>query len=464
MSVANKGVDYYAFLSSKSFTVDFSKPTDDGDNMETIHETDTDKMLSGNFQIGTGDIGLFDVYGRFQWWAKMNGTQLSTQYCSINPITGNLDDDKDTTMGNLLNTPAVINSNNMISYGFYDSGCGFGGITNQDQSYVYVTDNYSIWMGDLIKTNADFGSKPFHEFALPAAHDSGMWATTRLVQILDDPMLTSLFIPLVQAAFGIVTQTKYVKRTMINFSFTQKETTTTLLNLGIRFLDFRPGYCYEGLNDGNLYHQHSFIPGYSYASFLNDILYFLIKNPSEIVVVNNNYQQFFSTSMQPTNDTLNKYFTDAQEYTGTTKTIVAGNKSDLGTTYNDLISAKKRIIFLNQVNAIDDATKYDSYSNDAYHTTDVNTILSALNGMTSAGQENVDYTILQLQGTSQATGGGAISSLCAFSDASSPLMSTKANFDHQTYEWLKQNVMNKFNNSGLIVFLNDFADNGCQND
>lgn len=457
----SKGIDYYAFLSTSPFTVKFSIPDDDGKSSSTTNWSNTDQMLNGNFQLSTDDIGWFDWYGRFQWWAYMNGAQKMTQYASISPTTGNLDDDSDTTLGNMLNTPAAIDSNYALSYGFYDSGAGYGDLTNQDQSYVYLTDNYSNWMGDLKNAIPAISSKPFSTFALPAAHDSGMFSTTRLNQVLNDATMASILFGLLSPVIGLglatLSQT-VAERIIINFSFTQKETITTMLNLGVRYFDFRPGYGYPGMNDGNLYHQHAVIPGYAYSNFLNDVLNFLKSHSNEIVVVSCNFQGFSSDSMKPSVDTLNSYLSTAQQSTGT-QNIVVGDKNDLNTTYGNLLTANKRLIFLNQVGASDDATKYDSYSSDAYQTTNVQNIINALNGMSSSNQSSYDYTVLQLQGTAQATVAGGASAVFSFSDASSPLMSTKAMFDHTTYPWLRSNVANKFLKNQLIVFLNDFADN-----
>lgn len=176
------------------------------------------------------------------------------------------------------------------------------------------------------------------------------------------------------------------------------------------------------------------------------------------MVVSANFQGFHSDDMKPSVDTLNTYLTNALAATGTQNTIVPGDKNDLQTSIRNLIAAKKRLIFLNQVGAPDDASKYDSY-NDSYETTNVSNIITALNGMSASGQSAYVYTVLQLQGTATATSGGIFTSIASMSDASSPLMSTKPGFDHSTYPWLQQNVATTFQKNQLIVFLNDFADN-----
>lgn len=459
----SKGVDYYAFLSSLGFDVDFQFPSDLG-NSKTTSYTTTGQMFHGNDQISESDIGVFDHYGLYKWTAKQNNAQIATGNASIAPSTGNISGDS--SMKNMMNTPSVFSSGYSVAYGFYDSGPGWGSLTNQDQSYVYVTKNNANWMGDLT-SNTTFQNKSFAHFALSGAHDSGMFDTTKVNSIINNASELSVLLGLLGPVIGLTASVlatmaaPSIMRSVINFAMTQKESTTNMLNLGTRYFDFRPGYCYPGLNigDNNLYHQHSFIPGYPYASFLNDVLRFLASHPTEIVVVSSNFQGFASDSMKPTTDVINQYLNNALQATGTTNTIAIGNKNDLNSSYNDLIAAKKRLIFLNQVGASDDATKYDSYSSSAYETTNVSNIIGALNGMNKNAQANYDYTVLQLQGTANGTGGGIFTSIATMSDASSPLMSTKSMFDNQTYPWLSQNVTKNLSNNQLVIFLNDFIDN-----
>lgn len=447
----SKGVDYYAYLSARPFSVTFSKPTEWGGGTTTISLSAIRSLLSGNVQIDETDIRPLELMGRFQWTAYQNGGSLANHYADIAPLTGTLGD---TDMGSLLQTPSLIGPGYSLSYGFYDSGPGWGSLTNQDQSYVYLTDNYSTWMSDLTQAQPALRDAPFRVFALPGAHDSGMFDPTCINLLLDNPIfneiLATLTVPLDALARSAI------RRAVINLAFTQKDNITTMLNLGFRYFDVRPGYCYGNIADG-IYHQHNFIPGYPYQSFLNDILRWLRANPGEIVVVSVNFQGFASHAMRPQASTLTAMVGAAQSQTGT-QSIKIGDRSDLNTSYADLIKGNKRLIFLNQIGAANDASKYDSY-NDNYITTDVNNILAALNGMCESRQASYDYTVLQLQGTASDTDGGIFSAICTLSDASSPLMSTKANFDLSTYPWLAAEVVRKFSKNRLLVFLNDFADN-----
>ena len=197
-----------------------------------------------------------------------------------------------------------------------------------------------------------------------------------------------------------------------------------------------------------------------YQSFLVDILTWLSmsRHSTEIVVVSTNFQGLALDFMKPSVSTLNGILAAAQQTTRTQQSIVPGNRNDLTASYASLIAAKKRLIFLNQIGAPDDAVKYDSY-NDNYKTANVQNILNAIGAMNKAGQVNSDYTVLQLQGTASALGGGVFSGIATMSDASSPLLSTKAGFDNQTYAWLPANVPANLSPNQLVVLLNDFCDN-----
>jgi len=440
----SKGIDYYAYLGADSFKVDFSKPK------QTYSDTQVETMFSGNCQISESDIGLTEHTGRFQWTAYQNNTSIANRYAEIAPLTGNLGN---SNMGNMMQTPSLFTSNYALSYGFYDSGPGLGSLTNQDQSYVYVTPPVSQWMTDLLVSNPALSDAKFSVFALPGAHDSGMFSTA-MYSVMEK---NSIFIGILGSTLGIKTVDNAVmNRAIINLSVTQKDNITNMLNLGVRYFDFRPGYTYDNITPG-IYHEHNFIPGYDYPSFLNDVLTWLASNPKEFVVVNLNFQGFAQDSMKPSVDTLNQGIVKAQQDTHT-QDIKLGDATALNQKIGDLLKSNTRLIFLNQIGSSTDAQKYDSY-NDSYNTTDVNNILTALNGMQSTPQNGAVYTVLQLQGTATGTGGGIFASIATMSDASSPLMSTKAMFDHSTYPWLQNNAVSKFSPNYLLVFLNDFVDN-----
>ena len=106
-----------------------------------------------------------------------------------------------------------------------------------------------------------------------------------------------------------------------------------------------------------------------------------------------------------------------------------------------------------------DGDKYDSYNKPGYSTTSPSTIVAQLAAMSSGGQAGKQFTVLQMQATSTNLDDVVRASAFTLSDASSPLMATKASIDAATNPWLQQNVNQKFVNDQLVVFLNDFVDN-----
>ncbi|MBX8570233.1 hypothetical protein K5D36_11130 [Pseudomonas cichorii] len=460
MSWPGKGVDYYAYVETNEFTTLFQQPTDWGDKKASYQLDTPNTMQHGNLQISENDIGYLSHTGRYSWQLSKNQQPIADRYADIAPFTGNLGD---TTLGNMLQTPSLFGQGWAVSYGFYDSGSGSGGLTNQDQSYVYATGDMSGWMGDLANSmGAALTEKPFSTFALPGAHDAGMFDPTLLTKLLNDAKFVSTLASLLPPPIGPIAFIASLSKTnalraIINLAFTQKDNITAQLNLGTRYFDFRPGYCYQNITDG-IYHQHNLIPGYSYQSFLEDILSWLDHHPTEIVVINPNFQGFAQDAMKPASDVLDGMLTTALANTKTQGKIVPGYKGDLASSYATLLSQSKRLILLPQTDSTEDASKYDSY-NGSYTTTDVSNILAALNGMNASTQAKNDYTVLQLQGTASGVDGAAGPAIVTLSDASSPLMSTKPGFDFHTYPWLVENVASNLSASGLVVFLNDFCDN-----
>lgn len=446
MSITTKGLDYYGFAESNNFSINYQG----GSHQNSFHSTS--QIQRGNFQIGDDEwIPRAETYS---WQVLQHETTIANKCVSISPLTGNLEGGDMTIM---MNTPSIISEQYAISYGFYDAGSGTSGLTNQDQSYVYVTQSLTSWMGDYVKTNSSLGSQPFASFALAGAHDAGMNNTVALAQLISDPNFQTMLSSITGLAGEVAINT------IINTAFTQKDSFTNLLNLGVRYFDFRPGYCVVKISN-NLYHQHNFIPGAAFSDFLDEILSWLISHSTEIVVINLNFQGFHSDDMKPTISVIRQYWEKAQQITGTKGTIVAGDKNDLENSYNDLIGSKKRLLFLNQLPTGSgdsfesfNALKYDSYSDSAYQTTDVNSILKQLDNMNKQEQQSHDYTVLQLQGT--ATGVISWYGNVSQSQTASPLMSTKPSFDMATYAWITNNVSNNFDRSQLMIFLNDFCDN-----
>lgn len=456
----NKGIDYYTFLDVDDFVVKFSS------DPNYVSYRDHHPMSKGSFQID-----ILTGNGNFSWEVSHTQQVLTKRFAEINHLLGNL---LLSDLNNMMSTKPIINSDYVLSYGFYD--CGTRSIethlTNHDRSYVYLTKNYSEWMKDLASKAPNFLNSKLNALALPGAHDAGMFEISNFKLLLknqdfSNKLHSHLKAPLMCESMSFSDITDHLERIVINLACTQKDDISTMLDLGIRYFDFRPGYCYGSLKSipefkDKIFHQHAFIPGYPYCDFLCDILNWLAVHPAEIVVVSLNFQGFEESSMKPSSDDLMGLVSAAQSYTNTLN-ITIGDKTDLSVIIRQLLDENKRLIFLNQIGASSDASKYDSY-NDNYATTDVNKILTILDNMNRSQQEGKDYTVLQLQGTATADpiacSTSIIDAIGPFSsDAMSPLMSTKAAFDYSTYPWLMNNVPEKFSPNVLLVFLNDFVDN-----
>ena len=449
------------------------------------------QLQSANAQINLTDI-CYNAPNTaasvtFQTQNLPDNFNFNTQ---IYPITGGIGS---SDAVNMLSTPANISPNRAISWGLYHAGAGNFGLTNQYQQYLYLTDNHSTWMGNLVQSNTRYGLQAFKRFVLPGAHDAGMFDSTwinnnlnafiqSLSKILNQEV--PLFGGLISQVLGAIAN-EYIPRFVQYLAFTQKENVATMLNLGVRYFDFRPGKVSSAVQqylpqpDSGIYHQHAFIPGYPYVSFLTDVLNWLNGNATEIVVISLSTNGFYDGSMNVSVDELESAWNQA--VSNSSSKVVRGGNTDLGSSYDNLISQQKRVIFLNNSNIGNgyyNTTKYDTYDDTNYATFDPSTIVNnVLANMTTGKQTGMDYTVVQIQGTctaalvsnlesewsnNKASCIADITSLvttCTDSKAASFLMSTKVLFDQATYPWVHQNLNNVLLKDQLTVVLNDFADN-----
>ncbi len=478
--MSSKGVDCYGFRAVSEASITFSYPAKGGTRQTGISKVAA--IEHGNVQIDTNDLNRGESTGHLSWVASAAGRQLATRSADINPSTGNL---SQSDMGTMLDTTSVIAPDYAVSYGFYDAGSGHFGLTSQDQAYVYVTENYTRWMGDLAAADARLRSTPFNRFVLPGAHDAGMYDPHALRTIVNNATaleaLTTALGVVLSTGLGVVSTMLHAMgtaltgatqaqaaRALINLSFTQKDPVCTMLDLGIRYFDFRPGYCMSGVSVvcTGIYHQHAVVPGVAYDVFLRELLGWLREHPTEIVVLALGFAGFWFNDMKPPVDTLAQMMYQAQKDTGTTDFFV-GRNINLSQTYGELLDRNCRLLLLNLDEDMPEycaAKKYDSYHGHKadYQTNSSATVLDALNAMSPVEQQDparaYDYTVFQLQGTVNATGGGGGGAFVGFSDATSPLLSTKPDFDRKTYPWVQQHLPG-FSHTMLTVLLNDFADN-----
>jgi hypothetical protein len=449
-----KSVDYYFYVNGVTAAIAATAYNTDDSGSPAFQQT---FESAAEFQTGTVQL-IFEGADSSFGWDTTTAPAVSAN-AVINVLTGR---GEGGTLEDMMNTPSVVGTDFALSYGFYDSGWAAGDLTRDDQAYAYLTPAVSGWMGQLAGRYPQVKQLPFCQFALPGAHDAGTFDLTTVKALIGSLDAAGALLDVVAGsaaagAQGVVGS--QVLTAVTNLAVTQKDDVVTMLDLGCRYFDFRPGYAlslFRSLAPG-IDHQHTAVPGYPFLSFLTDVLQWLAANPAEIVVVGANNQGFLSADMTPPEQALSDVLAQAQQ--ATKSTIGIGTAGDLSTTYGDLVAANTRLIFLNQISGWYPAGKYDSYSDAAYATTNPQSILDALEGMTAGGQEGSNYTVLQLQGTATASGDEVVAStLLSPSNAASPLMSTKALFDSNTYPWLSANVARNLSSQYLVVFLNDFID------
>lgn len=241
--MSTKGIDHYVFLDNEDFTITFyasgSKP---------VSCSNSHPMCKGSFQINI----LNDIRS-FSWAIAYKKQVLIKHFAEINHLLGNL---LRFDLNNMMSTQSIIKLDSILSYGFYD--CGTRSIefhlSNHDRSYVYLTKNYSEWMKDLASEEPKFLEGPLNVLALPGAHDAGMFEIFNPKLMLKNKdflnRLHSHFKDsLKRKSMNFSDITDYLERIVINIACTQKDNINTMPNLGIRYFDFRPGYCYGSLKN-----------------------------------------------------------------------------------------------------------------------------------------------------------------------------------------------------------------------
>ncbi|MEO9901887.1 MULTISPECIES: hypothetical protein [Alphaproteobacteria] len=459
--MVKKDFDYY-FINSSPYTLEAQAENADGSYaLSAISVPSTPLITEGSCEI-TFETHLTHSSGDFQFRTDTLPPHDFRE--SINPLTkatsGPLED--------MMQTPSVIGSDFSLSYGMFDAGSESGtGLTGNDQIYAYLTPSQQNWMGTLAAAHSDVRDAPFASFALPGAHDAGTFDLAQVDKLLSDAAAHKALTEAVTSGFseaGDLTQWigKKLKHVIVGEAVTQKDNVSTMLDLGCRYFDFRPGHVLGPFRSilPDLYHIHTLIPGQTYKGFIKDVLTWLLANPTEIVAVHLSTSGFLAHStMDPTTEELKSQFMEVQQTMGAAS-IQIGSAADLQTSYSDLVKSNRRLFFLNQpsLNWFP-ATSYGSY-NSSYETTDPQIILNALGAMTESGQSGKDFAVLSLQAT--ATGQNKINNVIALlrslSKADSPLMSTKPMMDCNTYPWLLDNVCN-LRNDNLLALPNDFVDN-----
>src|SRR5688572_12168856 len=104
----SKGVDYFSFIAIDNTVVKFSGPKVGGTN------TASDNFIKQHLEIESSNLPWYTFIGTFQWDVIRNGQAIYSREQDINSLTGNLDDGN---LSPLMNTPAIVTPDYIITYG-----------------------------------------------------------------------------------------------------------------------------------------------------------------------------------------------------------------------------------------------------------------------------------------------------------------------------------------------------------
>lgn len=239
-------------------------------------------------------------------------------------------------------------------------------------------------------------------------------------------------------------------------SVTQKKPIKTMLELGARYFEFRPGMLLPYFQEisslpNKLYFLHSAIPGVAFDNFLNDQVTFLDSHPNEIVTLHIRFDNIPAPCKKPTEKEIEIIMTEACSKAVHTSLSWIGREG-FSTPIDDLRKTGRRLILVIL------AEQYSSWTKEAYATLHAEPIIERFESMNTEGQHASDLTIMQCQATSQSIPEVLVYSVVASNAATSCLTSTKAMGDMRTLPWLKQHCNERLKAERNIVVMNDFID------
>jgi hypothetical protein len=441
--MVSKGVDFYSYTPIDGVTIKFWGSGDVGRT-----NSKDDNFTKHHLELDSSNIG-WTLYALFKWDVIVNGQSICSRQQWVNVYTGNLNEGD---LSPLMNTDADFsNADYIITFGLYDAGTGWvTGLPNAHQAWVTVTPNLANWMSKVAPLGSEEDDKPFSTFVLPAAHDAGMNTMNAITTITTGDAglaFETVLLLLFPAAVFLG------PLLLLDLAMTQKETTYDLLEIGVRYFDFRPAYLPPVVRElvatkaDTLYHTHLIIPGQRFDEFLRNIVGFLRAHAEEIVVVRT-CADGIKYSTPATHDEIDSYAKAAVQGTG----IRIGDRSSFQEKIINLRTSGTRLII------VKDNPKYDSYSDDAYATIVPDPIIKAFSGMSTGGQSGRDFTVLQCQGTSTNIPAVIAADISDPGVSTSSLMATKAYFDCATLPWIRQHALSNLKASENLVIMNDFID------
>ncbi|PKS04964.1 hypothetical protein jhhlp_008330 [Lomentospora prolificans] len=465
----SKGVQAYTYISAPGgIEIDISVPK------QSETRSAQKKWETGNFEVDAVKIKWpLKRHGRFTFKVRRKDPQavLTEQWMDVDPVAGGITAGS-TFEDTMLETRSIIDKGLAISYGVYEAGPGQAGLPNRHQAYMVVTQEWNNWQGIVAPAGSAQEKKKFSCLVLPSPHDAGMNSMETMNAILKHAgiasakVLTSLLPSLQRAQDSIakviggladVTVSKIAPDIIASLSITQKDTLTTMLNLGARYFEFRPAHCHKAILPHSplpdkLYFQHGPIPGMAYDVFLNDLVQFLVKNPSEIAVVHVRWDGVPAECARPDDAELKNYLNAA--LTLSNGALQAGNMNDLrNATIQELRSQKKRLLYIVNEGVL---STYDDLAN---ATIDGKSMLAAFEKtLTSQNQEGKNMTVAQCQATPTNIKDVIYYSVMSASVSTMALMATKPLCGHLLLPWLRQNVADRCKKDQLLVIMDDFID------
>jgi hypothetical protein len=344
----SKGVQLYTFISVPGCRVEYSVPG------ETLVRDDLDQWHNDHLEVEKGKIhGPFNFTGRFTFKVTENNAEVTSQWCDINTMTGNLEQ---STMKAMRDQRSIIRDNLIVTYGFYDADQGQAGLPKSHQCWVTVTPNHANWMGALAPGGSSQAQRKFSSLVLPAAHDIGMNSMQNCDAVIahaGKPLMNLLKVTndTVSTLGGKLSDdvmTAMAPNIVSSLSITQKDTLGDVLTIGARYFEFRPAHLHSALLPANplpdrLYFQHGPITGMAYEEFLHGCVDFLKNHQSEIIVVQVRWDGVPNECAHPSDQELDDYLNSA--LSAADGSIVAGNCDDMrNLTIEDLRNQRKRLI------------------------------------------------------------------------------------------------------------------------
>ncbi|KAF2116147.1 PLC-like phosphodiesterase [Lophiotrema nucula] len=452
----SKGVKVYTYNAVQGIEIQFSVPKGG------ITKRDVWAFTVDQLEVDKKNLSAFDMSGKFEFWVRRDGRELTHQWLEVNTLTGALGNG---TMKNMEQTPSIFVEDLVVVYGFYDAGPGHAGLPKQHQCYVNVTRNWEDWMRDVAPPGSGQASKPFNKLILPSSHDIGMnnlSTAQALLQHAGTGVIKEVIGGSLPRAFEVFNKVSdsavnHIAPDIIRaLAVTQKDTLETILKIGARYFEFRPAKIHRRfarLNavEDTIYFQHGAIPGMSYKQLLHDVVNFLQEHRDEIVVVQHRWDGIPPDCPRATDDELRDILNDVLR----DKDLRAGGVEDLKKSIKDLRNTKTRLLITKNVNQV------SNYDDAASATLTGDPIVQKLTDMSHNPPRGHPILLLQCQATATNIRDVIVASVLDSDVSTSPLLATKAICDSKILPLLRGDVGRSLTREeGLVVILNDFFDGG----